>query len=139
MVISLTAARTYELQSRRRNLAAFINADPISVEFSRYPQVSDGAGAWTKGPVEYVPAQVCRLVPYKRRLASLTDSVPSGDLPNVQYSLVGSWDMDVERWDEFYYNNAWYKVMGMEPNSERTEYNDRVTVLVELRDAANSG
>lgn len=139
MVIQLTAARTTELAARRRNLAAFISADPISVEFQRYPQVSDGAGAWTKGSVVNVPAQTGRLVPYKRRLASLSDDIPAGDIPNVQYSLVGPWNMDVERWDEFAYNGAWYKVTGMEPNSERTEFNDRVTVLVQLRDASNSG
>lgn len=139
MVIPLTAARTTELAARRRNLAAFISADPISVEFKRYPQTSDGAGAWTKGSVVDVPAQTARLVPYKRRLASLSDDIPAGDIPNVQYSLVGYWNMDVERWDEFFYNEAWYKVTGMEPNSERTEYNDRVTVLVQLRDASNSG
>lgn len=139
MVIQLSAARTNELAARRRNLAAFISADPISVEFQRYPQTSDGAGAWVKGPVVVVSAQTCRLIPYKRRLASLSDDVSAGDIPNVQYSLVGYWNMNVERWDEFFYNNAWYKVTGMEPNSERTEFNDRVTVLVQLRDASNSG
>ena len=106
------------------------------VNFRRYPKVDDGAGGWKKGPVQEIPPQTMRLVPYKRRLSSLTDHTSDGDIPNVQYSLVAPIDVDVQRWDEFTLNDAEYKVMGIEPKTQNRAISDRVTILIEIRDKA---
>ena len=125
-----------ELRLRRQNLQAYIQADPVTVSFRRYPQIDDGAGAWIKGAVQNIAPQTMRLVPYKRRLSSLTDHTADGDVPNVQYSLVATIDVDVQRWDEFTLNNAEYKVMGIEPKTQLRSTADRVTILIEIRDKA---
>lgn len=131
-----TAANAFELRIRRNNLRAYINADPVIVSFRRYPKVDDGAGGWKKGPVQNIAPQTMRLVPYKRRLSSLTDHTSDGDIPNVQYSLVATIDADVQRWDEFTLNGAEYKVMGIEPKTQIRDIADRVTILIEIRDKA---
>lgn len=130
----LTSAQYTEVQLRRRLLLSFINADPVQISFVRFEQTSDGAGGWVRNNPRTLAAQTMRLVPYKRRLTTLTMHTEHGDIPDVQYSLIGRWDCDVQRWDECIYNGAWYKVMGMEPNSERTEFNDRVVILIDIRD-----
>lgn len=131
-----SASNAAELKLRRQLLAAYIQADPVTISFRRYPQVDDGAGAWVKGPVQNIKPQVMRLVPYKRRLSSLTDHTADGDIPNVQYSLVATTDVDVQRWDEFTLNGAEYKVMGIEPKTQIRDIADRVTILIEIRDKA---
>lgn len=130
------AANAFELKIRRANLKTYINADPVTISFRRYPRVDDNAGGWKRGPVQNIAPQVMRLVPYKRRLSSLTDHTADGDIPNVQYSLVATIDVDVKRWDEFTLNGAEYKVMGIEPKTQNRAISDRVTILIEIRDQA---
>jgi hypothetical protein len=125
-----------QLRMQRATLAEYIRADPVTISFRRYPRIDDGAGAWRKGPVQNIAPQVMRLVPYKRRLTNLTDHTADGDIPNVQYSLVATVDVDVERWDEFTLNGAEYKVMGVEPKTQNRTISDRVTILIEIRDKA---
>jgi hypothetical protein len=128
------AANAVELRMRRTALAAYIAADPVTISFRRYPKVDDGAGGWYKGSVQNIDPQVMRLVPYKRRLSSLTDHTAYGDIPHVQYSLVAKPDVDVQRWDEFTLNGAEYKVIGIEPKTQIRDIADRVTILIEIRD-----
>jgi len=123
-----------QLRMQRTVMAEYINADPVTISFRRYPKLDDGAGGWIKGPVQNVAPQVMRLVPYKRRLTNLTDHTADGDIPNVQYSLVATIDVDVQRWDEFTLNGAEYKVMGVEPKTQNRAISDRVTILIEIRD-----
>jgi hypothetical protein len=130
------AANAVELRMKRQVLAAYIRADPVVVSFRRYPRVDDGAGGWVRGPVQNIAPQTMRLVPYKRRLTNLTDHTADGDIPNVQYSLVATPNVDVERWDEFTLNGAEYKVMGIEPKTQIRDSADRVTILIEIRDQA---
>jgi hypothetical protein len=128
------ASNAIEMKQRRQVLAAYINSDPVTISFRRYPKIDDGAGGWYKGPVQNVDPQVMRLVPYKRRLSSLTDHTADGDIPHVQYSLVAQPDVDVQRWDEFTLNGAEYKVTGIEPKTQIRTIADRVTILIEIRD-----
>lgn|SRR6185312_1364533 len=132
----LTAQQTIEMRARRRNLQVYINADPVTIVFTRYSRIDDGAGGWKKGPTIPVAPQVMRLVPYKRRLAALTDMITAGDVPNVQYSLVAAYNADVQRYDEFMLGDAWMKVIGVEPKTELPEMSDRLTILIEIRDKA---
>jgi hypothetical protein len=134
--MGLTAQQTIEIQARRRNLQIYINADPVTVIFTRYPRVDDGAGGWRKGPAIQTAPQVMRLVPYKRRLSSLTDMVTPGEIPNAQYSLVAAYNADVQRYDEFQLHGEWMKVIGVEPKSSLPDMSDRQTILIEIRDKA---
>jgi hypothetical protein len=125
-----------EILLRRKNLLAYIAADPQIIVLTRYPRIDDGAGGWRKGtPVEVGP-QTMRLVPYKRRLSSLTDMVTAGEIPNAQYSLIGQYNADVERYDEFDLHGEWMKVIGVEPKSKIPEMSDRLTILIQIRDGA---
>lgn len=134
--MGLSAQQTIEIKLRRKNLAAYIAADPVQISFTRYPRVDDGAGGWIKGlPVTIVP-QTMRLVPYKRRLSSLTDMVTAGEIPNVQYSLIAFYNADVERYDEFELEGEAMKVIGVEPKSKIPDMSDRLTILIEIRDSA---
>lgn len=132
----VTAQMRTEISLRRRNLKTYIAADPVTVVFTRFPQVSDGAGGWRKGQPTQVAPQMMRLVPYKRRLSSLTDMVTAGDIPHAQYSLVAEYDADVQRYDEFELNGEWMKVIGVEPKSSIPDMSDRQTILIEIRDKA---
>ncbi len=128
------SSNALELKLRRRVLDAYIAADPVTVSLVRYPRVDDGAGAWRKGTPVNVAPQIMRLIPYKRRLTNLTDHTADGDIPNVQYSLVATPGVDVKRWDEWFYNGTWFKVMGIEPKTQIRALADRVTILIEIRD-----
>jgi hypothetical protein len=134
--MTLTAQQSIEIKVRRRNLVAYIAADPVQVILTRYPRIDDGAGGWIKGAAVIVPAQTMRLIPYKRRLSKLTDMVTPGEIPNVQYSLIARYDADVERYDEFELNGEALKVIGVEPKSKIPDMSDRLTILVEIRDGA---
>lgn len=132
----MTAQMQTELNLRRRNLLAYIAADPITVSFNRFPRVDDGAGGWKKGLPVVVAPQIMRMVPYKRRLSKLTDMITPGEIPNVQYSLISRWDADVERYDELEIAGEWMKVIGVEPKGKAVVMTDRLTILIEIRDGA---
>ena len=134
--MGLTAQQTTEIRLRRQNLAAYIAADSVQVAFTRYPRIDDGAGGWVKGPPVEIAPQTMRLVPYKRRLSSLTDMVTAGEIPNVEYSLIALYDANVQRYDEFELNGEALKVLGVEPKSKIPAMSDRLTILIELRDTA---
>lgn len=134
--MGLTAQQTTEMRIRRSNLSTYIAADPVTLIFTRYPRVEDGAGGWRKGsPTQTAPQQM-RLIPYKRRLSSLTDMVTPGEIPNAQYSLIAAYNADVQRYDEFELNGEWMKVIGVEPKSHIPDMSDRLTILIEIRDGA---
>lgn len=134
--MGLTAQQTVELRLRRQTMTVYIAADPVTVVFTRYPRIDDGAGGWRKGVAEQVAPQVMRLVPYKRRLSALTDMVTPGEIPNVQYSLIGQYNADVQRYDEFELGGEWMKVIGVEPKGDASVMTDRLTILIEIRDKA---
>lgn len=132
----LTAQQTTEIRLRRSNLRTYIQADPVTIVFTRYPRIDDGAGGWVKGEAVTLAPQVMRLVPYKRRLSSLTDMITAGEIPNAQYSLVAPYNADAKAYDEFELNGEWMKVIGVEPKSEIPDMSDRLTILIEIRDKA---
>lgn len=140
--MGLTAQMTTEINLRRRVMSQYIAADPVTISLVRYPRIDDGAGGWYKGPSQNVDPQVMRLVPYKRRLSGLTDMVTAGEIPNVQYSLVAMYNADVQRYDEFELpglvdgSTQFMKVIGVEPKSQVPGMNDRLTILIEIRDGA---
>ncbi len=132
----VTAQMQIELNLRRKNLTIYIAADPVTVSFTRFPRIDDGAGGWVKGSPVVVAPQIMRMVPYKRRLSKLTDMITPGEIPNVQYSLISQWNADVQRYDEVEINGEWMKVIGVEPKGKAAIMTDRLTILIEIRDTA---
>lgn len=119
-------------QALRKVMGEFIRADgrPIVLmrpTFSRTP-----TGGYVKGSFEALPAQVFRLVPYKRRLTDLTTAKADGEVPTLPYVLVGAFDSNVERMDEFSLDGVYYRIKGLEPHTT-TAFSDRkVAQLIAL-------
>lgn len=116
----------------RRNVSAFIKADPVTIELQRVTRESTPAGGWVEGDAEPVPPQEFRLVPFKRRLTQQTVNTQDGPIPHLDYVLVGRHDVDVERGDFFDLNDDRWRVVGVEPNTDRRSRTDRVTAHIEV-------
>lgn len=118
----------------RRNLDAFIKADPVMITFSRPVQVSTPAGGWKPGVPVTIPAQQLRFVPFKRRMSNDVQNTQDGPLQQGNYILVGRYNTDVKKGDEFSYNSLDYKVIQIEPKSDDRSQTDRVTIALEVRE-----
>lgn len=122
------------LKILRRNLDAFIKADPIEVTLSRPTKVDAGNGGWKPGiPVTLNPQQM-RLVPFKRRVSDDVQNTQDGQLMLAPYILVGRYNIDVQKGDEFTHNDLSYRVHSIEPKSNDRTQTDRVTLVLEVRD-----
>ena len=124
----------YALLTLRRNLAEFISVDPVNISLVRTPQVfNPSTGSWTKGsPVTLNPQQF-RLVPFKRRLSDTTQNTQDGALNVADYTIVGRYNVDVEKGDEFAHNGLNYRVIDLEPKSDDRSQTDRVVAALEIR------
>jgi hypothetical protein len=118
----------------RRNLDAFIRADPVNVVFSRSTPVQTLAGGHTKGVPTQLASQQFRFVPFKRRLSSSINNTQDGPLSVTEYVLVGRHNVDVQKGDEFFHNSRNYKVTEIEPRTDDRSTTDRVTIALEVRD-----
>jgi hypothetical protein len=125
------------LFSLRKNLDSYIRADPISVQLSRARKQKTAAGGYVKEATTTLPAQQFRLVPFSRRLSDFTNpGQVSGYVPTLKYALVGRWDADILRDDEFDYNGDHYKVVSVEPKSNDRTNTDRVVAEVTIEPSA---
>jgi hypothetical protein len=122
----------------RKNLDAFIRADPVTVTLTRRQKIKTPAGGFTRqesgvGPQEF------RLVAFQRRLYSFTAvGQVTGYVPALKYALIGRWDCDILRDDEFELNGDRYFVTSIEPKTGDRIHTDRVVaeLRVEPGDAA---
>lgn len=117
----------------RRNLSAFISADPVSIVLTRSTQVKTLAGGTTKGMPVSLPPQQFRLVPFKRRLSNEIQNTQDGNLKLASYVLVGRYNVDVQRGDEFDHNGESYTVVDIEPKTNDRLNTDRVSCSLEIR------
>ncbi len=122
-----------ELLLRRRNLDAFIRADPVTITFSRPTQVNTGNGGWKPGTPTVLPPQQMRFVPFKRRLSDEIVNTQDGYQMYGEYVLVGRPNIDAEKGDEFDHNGLHYRVKDIEPKSDDRAQSDRVSLLLEVR------
>lgn len=124
------------LRILRKNLEAFIKADARSITLYRKVKVDSGAGSWVwSDSAEMINPQTFRLVPQKRRLSDLIENTQDGPIPSIQYVLVGYWDANVSRGDEFSINGTHYRVVAIEPHTNERAFTDRVVAQLEVRDA----
>lgn len=119
----------------RKVMAAFIAADAYSIVLQRPTFSHTATGGYVKGPYTSVPAQRFRLVPYRRRLTDLTTPTADGEVPTIPYVLVGVYNSNIQRMDEFSLNGTFYRVQGMEPHTNDRVHTDRVVAQLIALDA----
>lgn len=106
-----------ETKVQRRLTRAYIKAEPALITLKR-PQYEDtlAGGKRRTGLFTTLDPQLCRLVPFKRRIVLMSRDTFNGDVTNLPYVLVGYWDMDVAEGDRFVFEGATWKVGKTEPN-----------------------
>lgn len=116
----------------RKVMAEFIRADGRSITLMRPTLTKTGTGGYDKGSFAAQAPQTFRLVMYRRRLTDLTTPKADGEIPTIPYVLVGAFNSNVERMDEFLLDGVYYRIQGLEPHTT-TPYTDRkVAQLIAL-------
>lgn len=105
-----------ELAAQRLLTKAFVNADYLTVTLYRGQVTSDGAG----GTVVGAPAP---LAPQRMRLIPLADGAQermtaNGRAVTPSYMLLGLYDADMERGDQFTVNGRRYEVVFLNENQQ---------------------
>lgn len=105
-----------ELLMRRRNVAAFIKADPISLVVSRKTEPTKTAsGGYVAGTPNTLEPQTARIVHNTRRYKNGLVNTEAGDIPDTDYLLLGSHTLDVQVDDEFEWLGQGYTITGIHP------------------------
>lgn len=105
----------------RRQLLAFIQADPAVISLKRRAKVPTAAGGHTLGAEVTIAPQTFRLVQFKRRLTHGTvvgQGGGEGRVSSLPYVLVGRYDADVQAGDYFDYGGLRYEVVALAPDRE---------------------
>jgi hypothetical protein len=105
-----------ELAFQRKNTEAFIAADSVEVVLIRTPREDDGAGGVLTGTPASLLPQVMRLIPLQD--GHSPRQTAEGEMAEPSYMLLGKHDADMERWDEFQMNGAWYQVVFVNQNRQ---------------------
>jgi len=110
-----------ELAVQRKISKFFIAADYLMIPLQRRPRTPDGAGGMTVGEPVPLPAQRFRLIPQEDGATARTTS--EGETATPEFILMGHWDCDMARFDEFelddgrrfeivYIDNRQYEIKG---------------------------
>lgn len=110
----------------RQVMREFILANYRTIQLRRPHFSKTEAGGYVRSNWEVVEPQQFRLIPFKRRITDQALEVADGEIPNLPYVLVGFHDCNLKRNDEFFYNGGYYRVLGVEPNTEDRVHTDRV-------------
>ncbi len=120
----------------RRVMAEFIRADGRQIIMNRPTFSTTGTGGYAKNSYEALPPQLFRLVPYRRRLTDLTTPKADGEIPTIPYVLVGAYNTNIQRMDEFRLDDVFYRVQGLEPHTNDRVHTDRVVAQLIALDGA---
>lgn len=127
----------------RKILREFILADERRIILQRPTFAETATGGYVKGNFVAQPEQSFRMVPYKRRLTDLVKMKDEGEIPNIPYILVGFWNCNLQRMDEFFLEGAYYRVQALEPhtgdgqNLDARAHTDRVVAQLVGLDREN--
>lgn len=113
-----------ELKWQRKQTEAFIAADPRSIALDRRVRTSDGAGGFVNGALTTMASQTFRLLPQEDGATARTTA--EGETATPEYMLMGRWDADMQRWDEFRIGTRRYQVVFI---SENRQYETKGEVL----------
>lgn len=119
----------------RKVMAEFIRADGRQIVLRRPTLSQTGTGGYIKGNYQALAPQLFRLVPYRRRLTDLTTPKADGEIPTLPYVLIGSYNTNIQRMDEFTLDNVFYRVQGLEPHTNDRVHTDRVVAQLIALDA----
>lgn len=114
----------------------FINADGRQIILQRPTFSKTETGGYVKGSFTSLPPQTFRLVMYKRRLTDLTTTKADGEIPILPYVLIGYYNSDIQRMDEFTLDGTYYRVQGLEPHTNDRVHTDRVVAQLVALDVA---
>jgi hypothetical protein len=112
----------------RAVMEEFIRADGRMISLQRPEFSRTDTGGYAKGNYSSLPPQLFRLVPYRRRLTDLTTPRADGEVPTLPYVLVGLYNSNIQRMDEFTLDGVFYRVQGIEPHTNDRAHTDRVVV-----------
>lgn len=119
-----------ELHYQRRNTTEFINGDPVPLVMFRGTRVRLPSGGYRNTdpePIGETP-QTFRLIPASDRMPEIRDS--NGRLVAPVYILLGEWDADMERWDRFQLNDAWFEIASpIRPEHSERRYQKKGDVV----------
>lgn len=101
--------RDGELQVQRKISNVFIEADGQTIALLRRPRGADGAGGVLVGAAEPLPAQRFRLLPQEDGATARTTA--EGETATPEYMLMGPWDADMARFDEFMIGSTRYQIV----------------------------
>lgn len=105
-----------ELLMRRRNVQAFIKADPMQLVVTRKAEpTKTDSGGYIPGTPETLTAQEARIVHNTRRYKNGLVNTEPGDIPDTDYLLIGVHTIDVKVDDEFEWLGQGYKITGIHP------------------------
>jgi hypothetical protein len=104
----------------------FINADGRKITLQRPTFSTTPTGGYVKSNFASLPPQTFRLVMYRRRLTDLTTPKADGEIPTLPYVLVGYYNSNIQRMDEFTLDGVYYRVQGIEPHTNDRVHTDRV-------------
>jgi len=108
-----------ELVMRRRNVRAFIDADPSDVLLHRITRVATDAGSWTEtDPLPLSSLQRVRIMDAKRRYTDPHVNTEAGAIPLSPYIMIGSSTMDIQVDDSFTWLGDHFKVTSIHPDRE---------------------
>lgn len=103
-----------ELIMRRRNVLAFIQADPVMIELVRAgTPIKTGAGGFVPSAPTTLSPQQARIVQNKRRYNNGIVNAEAGDIPHTDYLLIMTYNKDVEKDDQFIWLGEHYQVTGI--------------------------
>lgn len=100
-----------EIRHHRRQIEAFVRAEPAFITLKRPHEVITDAGGRVQDATSTVPQQTFRFVPFKRRLTREWGFSDDGEsTKNVDWILVGAYDADIQTGDWFERNDFRYQV-----------------------------
>lgn len=101
----------FEVRHHRRQIEAFVRAEPVLVSLRRPHEVVTDAGGRVPDDTLTLPEQTFRFVPFKRRLTREWGFSDDGEATkNVDWILVGAYDADVQTDDWFNKDDIKYQV-----------------------------
>lgn len=110
-----------ELTMRRRNVLAFIKADPFRIVLNRAadPVISE-AGGRIKGEATTIAPQLVRIVQNVRRYTNGLVNSEAGYIPNTNYLIIAPYYLDVQVDDTFIYGGDHWQITGIHPTREES-------------------
>jgi hypothetical protein len=103
-----------EAKIQRRLTEAFIAADVTVLELTRTPRMSNGAGGWTIGTPVPLSPQRFRLIPSGDGATERLTA--DGRKVEPSYMLMGEYNADLRRFDEFELDGRRYQVVFVNAN-----------------------